>query len=232
MNHTSRLFFLFSGMIISSHGAIIVTGVSDGASHSTYDTNASASDLVDASEGTLGSVTTSTANFGATGLNDGVAASDSTNAAFYSNTNLSATITFTLDTSVNTFGYDLASIQSIAGWGGNSTTHANQSYNVMVSYVGDASFSLLQSVSYTPFTSGNASKSSMVTISDDGGDLLASGVDEIRFVYNETGTWGTAAGLVIREIDVTGAASIPEPSSAALLGLAGLTLAMRRRKGA
>ena len=182
---------------------------------------------------TLASATTSSLNFGPVGHNNGVAASDTTNATFFGNANLPGTITYTLDTSTNWYGYDVTQIQTIAGWVSNSTTHANQDYDIEVSYVGSLAFVPLHTVTYLPFngTPADANKSSMVTLTDDTG-RIATNVDQLRFTFRQTGAWGNAAGFVLRELDVLGAATaVPEPSTALLLGVGLIGLTSRRRRG-
>lgn len=215
-----------------SSAATLIVGLSDSTSSTIYDSNISSSDLVNAGESTLDSVVASSAtgSFTEAGVNNGIPADSSANATFYKNSNLSATVTFTLDITENFLGYDLTSIQTFAGWHVNSTTHANQDYDVYLSYVGDSAFSLFEEVNYTPFITGNGAKSSMVTISDDAGESIATGVDEIRFIYHETGTWGTSAGVLIRELDVQGFATVPEPCSSVLVALGSVALTLRRRR--
>ncbi|MCA9247201.1 MAG: PEP-CTERM sorting domain-containing protein [Planctomycetales bacterium] len=217
---------------LSSNGeaAIIETPVSNGSNHAAFDASVSAADLVNTGSTALLSATTSSINFGPVGHNNGVAASDTTNATFFDNTRLPGTITYTLDTSVKFYGYDITQIQSIAGWVSNSTTHANQDYDIEVSYINSPVFTPLTTVTYLPFngTPTNANKSSMVSLTDDTG-RIATGVDQLRFTFRQTGAWGTSAGFVLREIDVFGTASVaPEPSTALLI-LGGLIGLVQRR---
>ena len=208
----------FSGVVPNAHGAI-VTPVSNGSNHAAFDSNASGTDLVNTGQATLSSAVISSTWFGAGGHNDGSSANNTTNSTFIDNGRLPGTITYTLNTSVNTLGYDITEIRSITGWSENSTTHANQDFDVEVSLVGSGSFANIQTVTFLPFngTPANANKSSMVTVTDSTG-VIASGVDQLRFTYRQTGGWGGAAGLVIRELDVEGAATAgsgpPPPASA------------------
>jgi hypothetical protein len=123
-----------------------------------------------------------------------------------------ATITYDLDLSGAALGYDITSIVSYAGW--SSASLGQQVITVEYSVVGDAGWTSLG----TGTNAGAASSSTKVTF----GDLTASGVDSIRFT---SGSW-----TVFREFDAIGTATVPEPSSAALLGLGGLALIFRRRK--
>jgi two-component system chemotaxis sensor kinase CheA len=60
------------------------------------------------------------------------------------------------------------------------------------------------------------------------GAFIATGVDAIRFNILDTIS-SNSGGVVMREIDVFGSAVIPEPNSALLIGIAGLTILRRRR---
>jgi hypothetical protein len=65
-------------------------------------------------------------------------------------------------------------------------------------------------------------------VTDDTG-LLASGIDAIRFDILDTVS-SNAGGVVMREIDVFGAATpVPEPSAAILLGGFCALFLLRRR---
>ncbi|MGJ8638608.1 MAG: lamin tail domain-containing protein [Opitutaceae bacterium] len=100
---------------------------------------------------------------------------------------------FVLDLTANPEGYDISQINAYSGWNDN---RAGQAYTVYFSVVGDPAF-----VQITPSqVSVAATGQSLVTsVFDDGGALLGSGVDVIRF---DVGTNGN--GNVWREIDVMG----------------------------
>jgi PEP-CTERM motif len=141
-------------------------------------------------------------------------------------TNGPATVTYNLGTG-NGFGYDLTSIQSIASWG--TDGYGNQAFNVEIQLVGSTIFTALASVNNSPFVAGNITNqgSTKTTLTDSTG-ILASGVQLIRFTTTAAG--GSSAGdSVIREIDVNGIATVPEPTSFALLSLGALALLRRRR---
>ena len=105
----------------------------------------------------------------------------------------------------------------------------NQTYSVEYSVVGSALYSPLATVAYAPFAATDGTNfESMVTITDTGG-VLAAGVDSIRFTFADPGPGGAFPGTVVREIDVVGVASVPEPSVIAF-GLGGLLLLSRRRR--
>ena len=118
----------------------------------------------------------------------------------------------------------------INGWG-DTSTFSNQVWSVFI----NGSATALKNVSYQPDPTSNATlngtantsngqnpHSSMVVLSDDAGGPIATNVTSIQFVWSANN--GTA-GQVVREVDVL----TPEPSSAGLLGVAGLALLRRRR---
>ena len=134
--------------------------------------------------------------------------------------------TYDLDVTVNTLGYDLTSIVSIAGWNGAGL--GNQQFTVEVSTVGSADFTLLATGDNQLLgTAGGGT--TIVTVQDDTvpGAVIASGVDAVRFT--SLGTVGTNQWAVVREFDVNGTATVPEPSAVILLGLGGLAALRRRR---
>jgi len=204
----------------------------------------SGTDLVNAGQATLSLGTTTAPFFGPAATNDGLAGPNNSNQNAFLSSGADLANSFTeadsrwwatydLNVSVNILGYDITSIESFLGWQANSELHANQTYSVEVSTVGSSSYLALTSVSYAPFTSVNGTDhESHVTITEDATGILATGVDSIRFKFdNPGGGPGSADGTVIREIDVHGVATVPEPSGLALLGLGfGIAAARRRRQ--
>jgi hypothetical protein len=133
-------------------------------------------------------------------------------------TNAGSTLTYNLDITSNTFGYDISEILLFSGW---QDARAGQSYIVSYSVVGDSGFTMLADVTQA------ASGGSFVTRTfDNTFSPLATGVDAVRF---EIRNFGSLTDTVYREIDVIGAASVPEPSAALLGGLGVLALLRRRR---
>lgn len=130
-----------------------------------------------------------------------------------------STMTFDFDLTTNTFGYDISEVLLFSGWGDD---RAGQAYTVSYSVVGDSNYTTLATVSEA------RSGGSLVTRTfDNTSSPLATGVDSIRFAISATGGFGH--DTVYREIDVIGAASVPEPSAALLGGLGVLALLRRRR---
>ncbi len=193
-------------------------------------------DLIEAGQQSFSSLT-STPTFGLAGnpqtheflannINDGVYQAGSSNNAFWDPGLLPATMTIDLNTTIAPDGYNLTSIASFFGWGLQSATQANQVYDVFVSVVGSADYTLLTSVNYTPFTGGltdrevDGAYESKVVITEDSAAPLASGVDSIRFVIKDPGEPESndyVVGSVIREIDVTGFAVGADPSALQIL---------------
>jgi len=138
-------------------------------------------------------------------------------------------VTFALNTTINTAGYDITTINTYTGW---SSYRVNQYYDIYYTTVDNASWTLLTSVTYQPYdfpigAPGNVS--TWVNVTDTTG-VLAFGVNSLRFDM-KVQTVGDAPnlGASYREIDVFGVASVPEPGTVALLVIGGLALVMLRR---
>ena len=203
-------------------GPVLVSGVSSG-TDADFGSDASATDLVDQGQGTFASVAYSTAPyFGGTASTGGANNDGSVDAAntggditFWLGATAGQTysITYDLDTAVNTLGYDITSLQTIHGWGNGSGNQKNQNYTVEVSLVGDTGFTNIATVAYLPFTSANNTASTKVNVTDKATGILASGVDEIRFIYTIPASGGTNPSPTIREIDVFGSATSTAPDT-------------------
>ena len=178
-----------------------------------YGADASDSDLVNTgAESLAGTLLSPTPSFGSTSHNNGVvgAANNNLYITYWSNSVVgsSYSITYDLNTSVNTFGYDITSLQTIHGWTNNSGYQKNQNYRVFVSTVGDPGFTSIATVAYNPYTGADTTASTKVNVTENVTGILATGVDAIRFVFTvPSSASGSNPSPTIREIDVFGAAS-------------------------
>ncbi len=132
----------------------------------------------------------------------------------------SGTITYTLDTSLNTLGYTITSINTYAGWA--NFPRGSQAYTVSYSLVGSATFTDLATITlnFDGFTQERYS------ITEDTTGILATGVDEIRFTLPAQ----QFDGVGYKELDVFGTAVVPEPSTLILFGLGLTSLSLRRKR--
>ena len=226
------------GMVVITAGpaqaAIIVVGVNTN-TDAAYGADASAADLVNSGAASLaGTAFSASPYFGPTAHNNGSVGAANTTAdiTFWIGASGGSTysITYTLDVSVNTFGYDITSIQTIHGWTNNSGNQKNQNYVVAASTVGDSGFTDVATVAYLPFTSANNTASTKVNITENATGTLVSGVDEIRFTYTVPASGGNNPSPTIREVDVFGAATFPEPASAIVILLGALGFKARSRR--
>jgi hypothetical protein len=114
------------------------------------------------------------------------------------------TLTYTLNTTDHTLGYDIKKIVSVTGWAGAEESQANQDFELLVSKVGSEEYTSLGSFSHKPYSDTKGGHYGVrLTLTDDTG-TLASGVDAVRFIFAAASFEGKHAGLVIREIDVEG----------------------------
>lgn len=104
----------------------------------------------------------------------------------------SGTYDFILNTSVNTLGYNITAVTTYSGW----SDRAGQNHTVLYRQVGTTNFVALGSVVNTAPGNPGSLRASVTNIY---GGVMASGVDAIRIVINQT-------FFVYREIEVTGTA--------------------------
>jgi len=161
---------------------------------------------------------------------------------FFGNSlNYDPIVTYNLGSSVT--GYTLAGIQSIFGYT-NESSFADQNFTIQYTTVSDSTWRTLATVAYNPYAppstdvlSGTGATDVTLT------DLTAAvGVNDIRFVFSpyvdpsvldsDTSTEGQEQfGQVIRELEVNGAVTVPEPSTWAMMIVAAagvVVLSLRR----
>ncbi|MBL4890935.1 MAG: VPLPA-CTERM sorting domain-containing protein [Rhizobiaceae bacterium] len=201
-----------------------------------FDDRASAIDLANQGQSTFGGLVEAPFNtFDPAGVNDGVGATNASNVAFWHASNQPNTITFALDTSVNTAGYDISSIQSISGWKDATQSQANQHFELWASTISSIAFTLLGIFDFSPFPDNNqdqtqpgvvlsdvAGYSSVVKLTSDNGPFFAENVDAIQFKYLVASNGGSFPGIVLREIDINGRpallSEVPVPAALPLFG--------------
>jgi len=211
-------------------------------SQSTYAGTVLSDDLINTGTATL--LSTTVANYTATEsalnpgtpdfvLNDGSNGGDTTGgnlsngAAADSDSDFQ--VTYNLDLTTNTAGYDLTRIRSYTAAANNRTA---QEYEVLVDFVGDGlgNFVSLGTFSTLNHEAGNTNQSTRMTLENDvnsGVDAFASGVAAIRFDAGAVGNYPAW-----REFDVEGSAVnvIPEPCTLMITLLSFVGLVARRRR--
>lgn len=213
----------------AAHGALMVDTTKSGTNATALDPGippvVTAGDLAEAAGATI--TGTISGGGGLSFLADGgVGVTDTAAAA---NLDSEDSFTITLDTTVNSDGYDISELFSVAGWSTSSGGRANQGYGVTFNLVGGGT----TVIAAQTFEANNSPTNYWTTVSltDDSG-LLATGVESIVFNgFDNANESANPSIVVYREFDVIGTATVPEPGSLALLGLGGLMMIKRRRRG-
>jgi hypothetical protein len=255
LGHNTPLCALIAaGSLLSLQSARAVTEVDvmSTAGQGAYNSDVSATDLINSGMSSVLSYTSTQASgdagTGIVGIYNGSAVNDELSAngsltylgATQFGTKLGTSPTLTIKFNLNngtggsSTGYTLTNIQSIYGWR-DFGSMSDQSYTIRVSTdPAQLTFTTLYVVNYHPFDPSsdldmNQPNSSKVTLTD----LNAAGITAIQFQFTtyNNGT-KSQAGQLIREIDVNGVATpAPEPTTIALLagGLAATAIMRRRR---
>lgn len=236
----NKHFTVIAGLALtaaSANAAAVFTEVTSGPNNPStttdelaYAGDVSSTDLLHGITGT----TLGAFNDGAANLNNGVHGTNDADVGAFSNALGESAWTadsgtsreFVLGDGANAKGYDISEIQSIAAW--NGAGFMNQKYEIYLRSLG-GSYALYATVDYQPANDTDEGGATKVNVTDDIG-LLGSGIDAIRFDFLDTVS-NNVGGAAYRELDVFGIATVPEPSSTALLGLGGLALIGRRRRG-
>lgn len=112
---------------------------------------------------------------------------------------------------------------------GTDVKYINQNYRLTYKTVATPVFSTLTTVAYVPGAAGNTK----VSITNDQSATLLSDVTAVQFIFRDVGTGGDpttipqAGWVKYSELSINGV--VPEPTSLAVMGLAGLGLLSRRR---
>jgi len=228
MNTSLRPISVLLALIVLGAGtarAAIVPTVSDGPVNNT---------TLPANLATMATLTSTgyTSDYGTAGIpilnNQFVTGQTATDPQLFSQSALSDLIpsykvTVTLDTSVQTAGYNIASTETYAFFRTAEPGRSYQNYSLYYSVVGNAAFSLLGQ-----FSADGRSTGTVLTLTDTTG-LMATGVDALRFdIVQDL----VHAGTGYSEFAVYGTpVPIPEPASLMLLGALGALFALRRVRG-
>jgi hypothetical protein len=171
-------------------------------------------------EGEDGTVALTNGTFGSSGA-QGTVSPTGTEAATADSSNVAI---YTLDGG-NGLGYNISSIATFAGW---DAYRGGQSYVVSYATVADPMTYLTLATVFNDAvgeqSNENVSTRAFISATD---GFLATNVRSLRFDFGGDLTYGYAG---YREIDVLGAAAIPEPAGVALFGLALAGLLGVRRK--
>jgi len=141
--------------------------------------------------------------------------------------------TYTFDVTSAAFGYDITEVRAYSAWG----DRASQSYRIFCSLISDPTSFIqlggdISALSDNSWGVGTAPASIITRTYDTLGGAILTNVAAIRFQQYDGSGWLDGTATIYRELDVVGVASVPEPTSMALVGLAvgGIALLRLRRK--
>ncbi len=220
------MILLLSG--VSARGAILQTTSFDATTRTAY--AVSNSDLLS----TVTPVTTdyvplNSTNHVITNINDG-GNSNATSSILQHNdvTPRAYSVSFDLDLSSATRGYDLSEIQLFSN---GTDKRVNQNVSIYYSEVGSPDFHLLTGVVQNPLQNDDYGLFTLRTVlTEDASGVLATGVDALRFDVSDPTNHYT--GSIYAEFDVFGTASlppVPEPTSCLIWLIASCALFVWRR---
>jgi hypothetical protein len=158
------------------------------------------------------------------------------------------TVTINFNVAVNTAGYDITGIFTVAGWNTSGGGRSTQGYEILLTYVNNSTATLVGPTTWEPNT-GTVSYFTTVNFTNSGGGVLysdtvnlngggavagnsvsASGVKAITFKNFTPAPSGGGGINMYREFDIYGTATaIPEPATIGLVATAGAFLLVFRR---
>jgi hypothetical protein len=207
---------------------VLAVSATGGPAHMT----ASGTDLANRGQATLAGIRGSASKFGGMvdAVNDGQMNDSGDDLGSTANSYVPGEgdqLIVTLNVSANKHGYDISQIVSYSAY---SVDRIAQNYDIDVLQVGStewlpvfSGYDMGRDVQ-AAFGQDVLGRELKNTVQDSTGGLLADHVWQVRFTFHDTNGFGLGGGAetVYREFDVFGAASVPEPSCAAL-AVVGLT---------
>ena len=146
-------------------------------------------------------------------------------------TDPSTTLTYTLNTDPLTggsaTGYDITGVNVFAGWQDPVSALQSQNWTLRVATLANPTFTDVQAVDYLA-DPADARVQDGIAYGFDRDDCLGRDGRAVLLSKNRS----QSSGIVFRDIDVVGAATVPEPGTIAMLGIAALLglVAVRRRR--